>query len=130
MVRRIFFLTMDGYGPYQISKLLSEAKVEIPAVHLARFHEGVNRSKPVKGPYGWGSSTIVNILKKRAGELERLICKIYEDNALGKLPDARYDALDAQYAKENLLQLCGPVYPASLAAGFPDPGGTGRTEGP
>ena len=39
--------------------------------------------------------------QKRAGELERLICKIYEDNALGKLPDARYEALDAQYAKEQ-----------------------------
>ena len=65
VVRRIFSLTMEDYGPYQISKLLSEAKVEIPAVHLARFHEGVNRSKPVKDPYGWGSSTIVNILKKR-----------------------------------------------------------------
>ena len=25
MVRRIFSLTMEGYGPYQISKLLSEA---------------------------------------------------------------------------------------------------------
>ncbi|WP_242959469.1 recombinase family protein, partial [Flavonifractor sp. An9] len=65
VVRRIFSLTMEGYGPYQISKLLSEAKVEIPAVHLARFQEGVNRTKPVKDPYGWGSSTIVNILKKR-----------------------------------------------------------------
>ena len=39
--------------------------------------------------------------QKRAGELEKLICKIYEDNALGKLPDARYEALDAQYAKEQ-----------------------------
>ena len=65
VVRRIFSLAMEGYGPYQISKLLSEAKVEIPAIHLARFHEGVNRTKPVKDPYGWGSSTIVNILKKR-----------------------------------------------------------------
>ena len=65
VVRRIFSLTMEGYGPYQISKLLSEAKVEIPAVHLARFDEGVNRTKPVKDPYRWGSSTIVNILKKR-----------------------------------------------------------------
>ena len=27
--------------------------------------KGVNRTKPVKDPYGWGSSTIVNILKKR-----------------------------------------------------------------
>ena len=65
VVRRIFSLTMEGYGPYRISKLLSEAKVEIPAVHLARFDEGVNRMKPVKDPYGWGSSTIVSILKKR-----------------------------------------------------------------
>ena len=65
VVRRIFSLTMEGYGPYQISKLLSEAKVEIPAVHLARFDEGVNRTKPVKDHYGWGSSTIVSILKKR-----------------------------------------------------------------
>ena len=39
--------------------------------------------------------------QKRSGELEKLICKIYEDNALGKLPDARYRALDAQYAKEQ-----------------------------
>jgi len=33
--------------------------------------------------------------------LEKLICKIYEDNALGKLPDARYAVLDEQYAKEQ-----------------------------
>ena len=39
--------------------------------------------------------------EKRAGEVERLMCKIYEDNALGKLPDARYAALDEQYAKEQ-----------------------------
>ena len=39
--------------------------------------------------------------QKRAGELEKLMCKIYEDNALGKLLDARYAALDAQYAKEQ-----------------------------
>ena len=29
------------------------------------------------------------------------MCKIYEDNALGNLPDARYAALDAQYTKEQ-----------------------------
>ena len=39
--------------------------------------------------------------QRRAGELEKLICRIYEDNTLGKLPDARYMALDAQYAKEQ-----------------------------
>ena len=65
VVRRIFSLTLEGYGPYQIACKLSAGRIEIPVVHLARFNEGVNRSKPVKDPYGWGSSTIVNILKKR-----------------------------------------------------------------
>ena len=65
VVRRIFSLTLEGYGPYQIACKLSADRIEIPVVHLARFNEGVNRSKPVKDPYGWGASTIVNILKKR-----------------------------------------------------------------
>jgi hypothetical protein len=39
--------------------------------------------------------------QKRAAELEKLICKIYEDCILGKLPEARYAALDEQYAKEQ-----------------------------
>ena len=65
VVRRIFSLTLEGYGPYQIACKLSADRIEIPVVHLARFNEGVNRSKPVKDPCGWGSSTIVNILKKR-----------------------------------------------------------------
>jgi len=39
--------------------------------------------------------------QKRASELEVLVCKIYEDSVLGKLPEARYAALDEQYAKEQ-----------------------------
>lgn len=65
VVRRIFAFTMAGYGPYQISQILQQQKVEIPSIHLARHGEGVNRGKSVKDIYGWGSSTIVNILKKR-----------------------------------------------------------------
>ena len=65
VVRRIFAMTLAGYGPYQIATQLTRDKVEIPSVHLARFNEGANRTKPVKDIYGWGSSTIVHILKKR-----------------------------------------------------------------
>lgn len=65
VVRLIFQMTMDGYGPYQIANRLSADHVEIPSVHLARYGEGVNKNKTVKDIYGWGSSTIVNILKKR-----------------------------------------------------------------
>ncbi len=43
--------------------------------------------------------------QKRAGELERLICKIYEDNALGKLPDARYEAWTHSMPKSRTLSM-------------------------
>lgn len=65
VVRCIFSMTMEGCGPYQISKMLSEEKIEIPSVHMARHGDGVNKNKTFKDVYGWGSSTIVNILKKR-----------------------------------------------------------------
>ena len=65
VVRRIFAMTLEGYGPYQIATRLCQEKIEIPSVHLARYGEGVNRSKTVKDPYGWGASTVVNILKRR-----------------------------------------------------------------
>ena len=65
VVLRIFAMTMEGHGPYQIAQQLTADKVEIPAVHLARHGEGVNKNKMFKDIYGWGSSTIVNILKKR-----------------------------------------------------------------
>ena len=65
VVRRIFNMTMEGYGPYQIATRLQQDRVEIPSVHLARYNEGVNKNKTVKDPCGWGSSAVVNILKKR-----------------------------------------------------------------
>ena len=65
VVRRIFAMTLEGYGPYQIATRLTADKIEIPSVHLARYGEGVNKNKAVKDPYGWGSSVVVHILKKR-----------------------------------------------------------------
>jgi hypothetical protein len=41
------------------------------------------------------------VAQKRAAKLEKLICKIYADCILGKLPESRYAALDEQYAKEQ-----------------------------
>lgn len=40
------------------------------------------------------------VCQKRAADLETLIQKIYEDNALGKLPDKRYNILSTQYENE------------------------------
>ena len=64
VVRHIFAWCMEGFGPSQIAKKLKEAKVEIPAVHMARHGEGLNKTKTFKDPYNWGSSTVVHILGK------------------------------------------------------------------
>ena len=65
VVKRIFAMTIDGYGPYQIASKLKEEKVLIPSAYLAQHGEGVNKNKTFKDVYGWGSSTICNILEKR-----------------------------------------------------------------
>ena len=65
VVKRIFAMTIDGCGPYQIASKLKEEKVLIPSAYLARHGEGVNKNKTFKDVYGWGSSTICNILEKR-----------------------------------------------------------------
>ena len=65
VVRHIFALAMEGYGPYQIATKLSEEKIEMPAVHLARYGEGVNKNKAFADIYRWSASTVVEILKKQ-----------------------------------------------------------------
>ena len=65
IVKRIFAMTIDGYGPYQIAKKLSEDRILIPSAYLAQHNEGVNKNKTFKDVYGWGSSSVVEILKKR-----------------------------------------------------------------
>ena len=65
VVKRIFQMTIDGMGPYQIAAKLKEEQILIPSAYLATHNEGVNKSKTFKDVYGWGSSTVVNILDKR-----------------------------------------------------------------
>jgi len=65
IVKRIFQLTMDGNGPYQISKILSHEKVAIPAHYQAQQGVGLWKSRQVKDPYAWNSSTITAIIEKR-----------------------------------------------------------------
>lgn len=48
-----------------------------------------------------GQKTRLTACQKRLDELENLLCKIYEDNTLGKLSDKRYQILEAQYTKEQ-----------------------------
>lgn len=65
VVRRIYRLTVEGYGPYQIARILEEEKIEIPGVHMARFGQGLHQNSKIKDPYHWSSGTVVSILRKQ-----------------------------------------------------------------
>ena len=62
VVRRIFRMTVDGYGTEQIATILSEKKVLTPIAYWRE--KGVNRpgKSKLRGPYMWNCSTITHIL--------------------------------------------------------------------
>ena len=65
VVRRIYAMTLEGYGPFQIASRLTSDKIEMPAVHMARHDEGLHKTRDIKDPCKWSTSTVVNILKRR-----------------------------------------------------------------
>ena len=65
IVRRIFQMTMEGMGPYQICCALKEGKVPIPGYYLAQKGAGLHQSYSFPDPYNWSSSTVTGILKKK-----------------------------------------------------------------
>ena len=64
-MRRIFRLTIEGKGPYDIARILFEDKVEAPAVYFARKGIGVWKSKTEFAyPYNWSGYIVGQILSK------------------------------------------------------------------
>ena len=65
IVRRIFHLTLDGNGPYQICCILESEKVKTPGAYFAEKGAGLHRIHVFENPYHWTSNTVSNMLKKR-----------------------------------------------------------------
>lgn len=63
VVRRIFALCIDGFGPTQIAKKLKADKVMTPTEYWNSI--GRNCSKPPERPFNWCSDTVANILSKQ-----------------------------------------------------------------
>ena len=86
----------------ELIKELLKAVAEYSQLNREEFLETVKKAQTSQQ-----SSEITRLknrlaeAKKRVQELEKLICRIYEDNILGKLPDERYTILDGQYSKEQ-----------------------------
>ncbi|GHU59318.1 hypothetical protein FACS1894133_5840 [Clostridia bacterium] len=65
IVRRIFQMTMDGMGPYQICCQLESDKIYTPGYHLKLKGAGLHQSHNFENPYHWTSTTVCGILKKK-----------------------------------------------------------------
>ena len=65
VVRRIFQLTIEGKGPYDISRILYDDKVETPAVYFGKQNKGIWKSKEeFPNPYNWSGYIVSQILSK------------------------------------------------------------------
>lgn len=65
IVRRIFQLTIEGHGPYEIATMLCEEKIETPATYFAGQGRGVWKSKEdMPRPYSWNGFAVGQILSK------------------------------------------------------------------
>lgn len=51
VVRRIFAMTLEGYGPFQIASRLTADKIEMPAVYMARACTNRRKSKTLSVIY-------------------------------------------------------------------------------
>ena len=65
VVRRIFHLTLDGKGPYEIAKLLYEDQIETPCVYMGKRGIGFWKNKEeFPNPYNWSGYIVGQILAK------------------------------------------------------------------
>ena len=65
VVRRIFRLTIEGKGPYDIARMLFDDKVETPAVYFAKKGIGVWKNKSeFPNPYNWSGYIVGQLLAK------------------------------------------------------------------
>ena len=65
VVRRIFRMAVEGIGPYQIARILTEEKVEKPSYYQAKRGYGCYKNRcDMSKPYEWAGVSVVRMLEK------------------------------------------------------------------
>ena len=64
VVRRIFRLCLEGYGPTQIARILKEEKIVTPTVYFMQ-NGRATRNAPQNNPCRWSAETVTFILEAR-----------------------------------------------------------------
>ncbi|GHU94583.1 recombinase [Clostridia bacterium] len=64
IVRRVFAMTIDGFGPGTIATKLAEEKIECPSYYLAQRGCGNYQNRPQDDPYRWWNTTVSDIISR------------------------------------------------------------------
>lgn len=64
VVRRIFRLTINGKGPYEIASMFEKERILCPSAYLAGQGAGNYRNRDFADPYRWWGTTVSYILNR------------------------------------------------------------------
>lgn len=79
VVREIYHLAIEGYGPAQIADTLTKEHILIPSAYLER-HGEVSRNHSYHDPYIWNATAVSGILDKREYMGHTILGKTICDN--------------------------------------------------
>ena len=83
VVKRIFALCLDGYGPSQIARILKEDKVITPTIHFQQTGRATRNTLP-DNPYHWTGDTIADILERPEYQGHTVNFKTYKQSYKNK----------------------------------------------
>ena len=83
VVKRIFALCLDGYGPSQIARILKEDKVITPTIHFQQTGRAT-RNAPPDNPFNWTGDTIADILERPEYQGHTVNFKTYKQSYKSK----------------------------------------------
>lgn len=83
VVKRIFVLCLDGYGPSQIARILKEDKIITPTIHFQQTGRAT-RNAPPDNPYNWTGDTIADILERPEYQGHTVNFKTYKQSYKSK----------------------------------------------
>lgn len=83
VVKRIFALCLDGYGPSQIARILKEDKVITPTIHFQQTGRAT-RNAPPDNLYDWDNKTVAGILERPEYQGHTVNFKTYKQSYKSK----------------------------------------------
>ena len=83
IVKRIFALCLDGYGPSQIARILKEDSVITPTIHFQQTGRAT-RNTPPDNFYDWDNKTVAGILERPEYQGHTVNFKTYKQSYKSK----------------------------------------------